>query len=120
MTMDISVKTQTSKSKYSLYEEVEISVTAMNEGLSPLELVFTSAQRYDFIISKGEKEIWRWSNGKMFAMALEQLILQPSETLTYTEKWKPIDATPGEYKVTGVIMSQLPCRATCTFIVDRS
>ncbi|MCL5877897.1 MAG: BsuPI-related putative proteinase inhibitor [Candidatus Bathyarchaeota archaeon] len=120
MKTQISVKTQTSKSQYSVEEEVEISVTITNGGRSPVELIFTSAQRYDFIISKGEKEIWRWSNGKMFAMTIEQLILQPNETLTYTEKWKPTDATPGEYKATGVIMNQPPFEAPCTFIVDRS
>jgi len=115
---DILVKTQTNKSKYSMGEEVEMSVTVVNKRLGPVEFIFTSAQRYDFIISKGDEEVWRWSSGKVFAMVLEHLLLKSNEGQTYTETWKPKDATPGEYEVIGVIMSQPPLRATCTFKVD--
>jgi len=117
MRKDISVKTQTKKSKYTVGEEVEMFVTLVNISPNPVELIFTSAQRYDFIILKEGKEVWRWSNGKMFAMVLDNLRLEPGEGLTYTETWKTRDAEHGEYEVTGVIMSQPPLRAACTFKV---
>jgi hypothetical protein len=111
------VKVGTSKGQYSVEEEVEMSVTVENQGLSPLELLFTTAQKYDFIVSKGGREIWRWSTDKMFAMVIEQFLLKPNEKQTFTDKWKPIDLPPGEYKVIGVIMSSPHLEGACKFKV---
>jgi hypothetical protein len=113
----ILVETRTDKDKYSVGEEVKLSVTVTNKGLKPVELLFTSAQHYDFIIFKGDKEVWRWSNGKVFAMALESMLLKPGEKQIYTGTWKPKDTRPGEYKVMGLVLSRPAHRAQCTFRV---
>lgn len=112
------METRTDKDKYSVGEEVKMSVTVTNKGSTSIELVFTSAQRYDFIVLKDDNEVWRWSTGKMFAMVLERLLLKPGEGQTYTERWKPNDVTPRKYEVVGIIMSRPPLKATCTFNVN--
>lgn len=111
----VVVETRTNKNKYSVGEEVELSVAVNNTGSSPVELIFTSAQRCDFIVLKDDNEVWHWSSGKMFAMIIEQLILKPNEAQTYTKIWKPSGVTPRKYEVMGIIMSRPPLRATCTF-----
>lgn len=118
MRKDILVETKTSKSEYAVGEEIAMSVTVINKGVNPVEFIFTSAQRYDFIILKGDEEVWRWSNGKVFAMVLEHLLLKPNERKTYTETWKPEDITLGKYKVIGIIMNQPPLEVSCTFKVN--
>lgn len=118
MRKDISAETQTNKSKYSVGEEVKISVTMANKGLNPIEIIFASAQRYDFIVLKGNEEVWRWSNDKVFAMVLEQVLLKPGEKQTYSETWKPKDAKPGKYEVIGVVTSRPPYRSACVFKID--
>jgi hypothetical protein len=66
----LEVKTETIKGEYAVGEEVEMSVTVVNNGADSVELVFKSSQRYDFYIFKGDEEIWRWSADKMFAMVI--------------------------------------------------
>ncbi|MEM2849628.1 MAG: BsuPI-related putative proteinase inhibitor [Candidatus Bathyarchaeia archaeon] len=117
MEKEILVEAQTDKGKYSAGEEVKMSITVANKGQSPIELIFTSTQRYDFMVLKDGGEVWRWSNGKVFAMILESLPLKPGEKRTYTETWRPEDVAPGEYKVVGVVTSQPKYRATCKFVI---
>ena len=118
MENDVLVETRTNKGEYSLGEEVKISVTVTNKGLTPVELIFTSAQRYDFIVLKDGAEVWRWSNNKMFAMVLESLLLKTGENQTYKETWKPKAITPSEYEVMGTVTSRPAHRATCKFKIS--
>jgi hypothetical protein len=115
---DISVETRTDKGEYSVGEEVKISVTVTNRGMNPVELIFMSAQRYDFIVVKDDREVWRWSNNKMFAMVLESLLLKPGEKQTYMETWEPKCITPGEYEVIGTVTSRPAHRATCVIKIN--
>jgi uncharacterized membrane protein len=115
---DISVETRTDKGEYSVGEEVKISVTVTNRGMNPVELIFMSAQRYDFIVVKDDREVWRWSNNKMFAMVLESLLLKPGEKQTYMETWEPKCITSGEYEVIGTVTSRPAHRATCIIKIN--
>jgi len=112
---DILAKTRTNKRRYSLGEEVVMSVTVANKGLNPVELVFLSAQRYDFIVLKNGRVVWRWSDGRVFAMVLETLFLKSGEEQTYNETWVPEDVTPGECEVIGIVTSRPSLEARCTF-----
>jgi hypothetical protein len=53
-----------------------------------VELTFPSGQAYDFIVvdSVG-RELWRWSQGRMFTQALKNRFLDSKETVTYQEQW---------------------------------
>jgi len=115
---DISVETRTDKGEYSVEEEVRISVTVTNRGMNPVELIFMSAQRYDFIVVKDDREVWRWSNNKMFAMVLESLLLKSGEKQTYMETWEPKCITSGEYEVIGTVTSRPAHRATCVIKIN--
>lgn len=116
---NLVVDAKTNKDVYKPEEEVELAVSVTNKGLSPLELVFASAQRYDFIVSKAGKEVWRWSRDRMFAAILESLTLDTGEKRTYKETWRPLGLTPGDYTVTGLITSRPRHKATCTFQIEK-
>lgn len=118
MRNDVLVETRTEKSNYSVGEEVKMSITMENKGRGTIELIFTSAQRYDFLVLKDGKEIWRWSDGKVFGMVLGHLLLKSGEKQTYTEAWKPEDAAPGEYEVIGAVTSQPAYKTASTFKIS--
>lgn len=118
MRKHVWAEARTDKSRYSVGEPVKISITLMNKGRDAIELTFTSAQRYDFIIMGKGKEVWRWSSGKAFAMVLESLHLTAGEKQTYTETWKPKNAASGKYEVTGIITSKPAHTALCKFTIN--
>ena len=98
----------TDKTTYELGEVITITLTVTNKGNSSLKLTFPSAQQYDFVITMGGEEIWRWSHDKMFAAVLTEGTLAPSESTVYQEKWPQKDyqgepVPPGSYQVIGVL-----------------
>jgi len=116
----IIVEVQTDKDEYALYEPVRMTLKIWNGGTMSVELVFASAQRYDFMVLKDGEEVWRWSRDKMFAMVLGSLSLKPHERRVYTETWKASGAIPGKYNVVGVVTSRPTLKATSTFKIRSS
>lgn len=53
-----------------------------------VELDFPSGQTHDFVVvdSLG-REVWRWSNGRMFTQTFQNKLLGSRETVTYQEHW---------------------------------
>ena len=51
------------------------------------QLTFTSGQQYDFWVTDGDEEIWRWSAERAFTQAIEEKSLGPQESLTFEETW---------------------------------
>ena len=75
---------------------VELELTVANEGDGAVTLSFRDAQRAEFVATD-DGEVWRWSDGQMFAMAVGSETLAPSERASYEAVWP--DAPPGEYVV---------------------
>jgi len=46
-----------------------------------VNLTFNSGKNYDFIVKKlpEDKEVWRWSKGKIFTQALMSIMLDPGK-----------------------------------------
>lgn len=105
----LSVILQIEKKTYRLSAPITLNLIITNEKPNePVELTFTSSQRYDFVVTKEDKEIWRWSKDKVFALMLGEIVLEPEESLHYTETWEQRDnkgkfALPGRYKVVGIL-----------------
>jgi hypothetical protein len=106
----INVFLETEKTAYQVKEPVVMRLTVLApEGTNdPAQLVFPSAQRYDFIVTKEGREIWYWSRDRVFAMMMDQMVLKPGESLRYTETWDQRDnegawVPPGSYRVVGVL-----------------
>lgn len=98
----------TDKTTYEPGEAITLRLTVTNKGSSSLKLTFPSAQQYDFVITMGGEEMWRWSHDKMFAAVLTEVTLAPSESVVYQERWSQKDnqgnlVSPGNYQVIGVL-----------------
>ncbi len=84
-------------------------LTIRNRTSDTVKLTLPSAHTHDMVVSmKGNKEIWRWSAGRMFAQVLTAVALPPGESKSFVETWdqtrsdgKP--AEPGEYEAVGMI-----------------
>jgi hypothetical protein len=57
------------------------TIAVDNPGQAPVTRTFPSSQLYDLVVSTGEREVWRWSADRMFAMALSERTFPPGVTL---------------------------------------
>lgn len=99
---------ETDKDEYSSGEDVRIQLKVENNGDKPASLTFPTSQRYDIVITKDGKGVWRWAYEKVFAMAITVLKIKPGEVLSFEERWRQRDnegndAGPGDYKIKGVL-----------------
>lgn len=105
----LSAMLQIEKRIYPLGTPIVINLMVTSKKMDePVELTFSSAQRYDFVVTKGDKEIWRWSKDKLFAMMMDQITLKPGESLRYTQTWNQREqqgehTPPGRYEIVGVL-----------------
>jgi hypothetical protein len=81
-------------------QPVEFVLTLRAER--PLTLEYPNGQRYDFEVRDSSGEVvWRWSDDRVFNMALGREQLREGGELVYRESWTP--DSPGDYEVTGII-----------------
>lgn len=84
--------TLASSLEISVRDGVRLAFHATNRAGRRVELVFPSGQTHDFaILDSSGREVWRWSEGRLFTQALQNRVLEPAETLTYEERWVPGD-----------------------------
>lgn len=78
-------------------DAVEFSLTVANAGTEPVEVTYRSGLHADVTVLAGEdeREVWRWSDGRMFTQAIETEALAPGESVRYTARWE--DPSSGEY-----------------------
>jgi len=79
-----------------------------NEGRK-LELVFPSGQTHELVVTDSiGREVWRWSDGRMFTQSLQNRVLESSATLTWEATWRPegVRPPPGTYIATVSLLSE--------------
>jgi hypothetical protein len=84
---------------------VHFSFDVVNASTRKLELLFNDGRTHDFVVldSLG-REVWRWSEERMFTQVVQSKVLRASDTLTFAESWN--DPQPGSY----VAVASLPSR----------
>ena len=86
--------------------EVTLRLTVENTGDGPVSLSFSDGQRAEFVAERADdrQEVWRWSEGRTFAMALGNEELRPGETDTFEGTWEKPEG--GEYVVRGWLVAR--------------
>lgn len=105
---NLSLSVTTSKSAYTREEPIKLSLKVTNISDHPVNIPFASAKQYDFAVTMGGKEIWRWSEDQMFAMVLTHIIMGPNETRRFEVTWFQTDRNgqkvrPGPYEAAGIL-----------------
>ncbi len=69
---------------------VRFALHVTNNGGKRMELTFPSGLTHDIVVLDDVgREVWRWSQGRMFTQALQNRILDASETVSYDAEWTP-------------------------------
>jgi hypothetical protein len=72
------------KATYARSEPIVLTIAVVNRGPEPATLQFPTAQRYDVVIRNADQvDVWRWSDGQMFAQVLGEEMLPARGALRY-------------------------------------
>jgi len=95
------------KNKCVAGEKIKATIELLNISNREITLKYASGQLYDLYLSDTDKEVWRWSKGKFFTMALIKKELPAGEKLKYeVEVPIPAELTPGKYILGGKIATK--------------
>lgn len=74
-------------------EGVRFALHVTNRAPKSVELTFPDGQSHDIVVlDAAEREVWRWSEGRMFTQALQNRVLEESETASFEGAWSPSSA----------------------------
>jgi hypothetical protein len=85
--------------------EVRFAFAVVNASKKKLEVSFADGRTHDVVVldSLG-REVWRWSEGRLFTQAMQNRVLRTSDALRYEEEW---DApAPGKYVAVATLASR--------------
>lgn len=86
-------------------DEVQFNFDVTNAGARKVEVLFNDGRTHDIVvIDSVGREVWRWSEGRMFTQTVQSKVLRASDTLSFAESWT--DAKPGSY----IAVASLPSR----------
>ncbi|WP_254763634.1 BsuPI-related putative proteinase inhibitor [Natrinema marinum] len=97
-------------------DAVLFAFTVTNAGGEPVELRFSDACKAEFVVIDDGEEIWRFSEGRMFAQVLESETLGPGASASYEAEWA--DPERGTYEAVAELRAQdEDCEARTTLSV---
>lgn len=96
---------------------VRFAFTVTNESTKKLEVLFPDGRTHDVIVldSLG-REVWRWSEGRLFTQSVQNRVLRSSDTILFDESWR--GAAPGSYTAVATLASaNFPVEQRQAFVV---
>jgi hypothetical protein len=77
---------------------VRFALKVVNESDKRVEMRFRSGLTTDFLVlDEQSREVWRWSEGRMFTQSVQNKVLAAGDTIAFEESWTP--DRPGRYTV---------------------
>ncbi|QOY34111.1 BsuPI-related putative proteinase inhibitor [Anaerobacillus isosaccharinicus] len=81
-------------------DDMQFELSLTNEGNEKALIQFPSGQQFEIIVKDEENQVvYRFSEGRMFTMAIVMKEIEPGETLVWVDEWK--EAKQGMYTVIG-------------------
>ena len=90
-------------------ETCDLVIEIINKSDVDSKISFSEGKHYDvFVVDSADKEVWQWSEGKVFIQAIEEIYIAPGESHAFNAKWfyKGNDGNviqPGKYKIRGLV-----------------
>lgn len=73
-----------------LSDTVRLVLHVTNPSDQPVQLEFSSGQRYDFAVrTAAGSDVWRWSADKSFIQSLQSQTIPAGGTVDFSEVWLP-------------------------------
>lgn len=76
---------------------VQFTYEVENAGDDAVSLQFSDAQTHDVVVRQDGAEVWRFSQGRMFAQMLNSESLDAGDSLVYEARWS--EPENGDYEV---------------------
>ncbi len=71
-------------------ESLKFALKVVNNTKKMVEIHFPDGQTHDFVVSDSTgKEVWRWSEGRMFTQAMRSKTLKGKDGTVFEETWEP-------------------------------
>ncbi|HEY5492240.1 MAG TPA: BsuPI-related putative proteinase inhibitor [Gemmatimonadaceae bacterium] len=84
---------------------VQFALRVVNQGDKKVELNFPSGMTHDIaVLDEHGKQVWRWSDGRLFTAAFQNKVLRTDDTLSFSEAWRM--PAPGRYIAVARLVSQ--------------
>lgn len=97
-------------------DAVAFAFTVENAGDGDRDLQFSDSQTFDVVVAEDGEEVWRYSEGMMFAQMLSTETLPAGGTETFEAEWT--DPSVGEYEARATLAAtNADCEATARFSV---
>lgn len=96
---------------------VRFAFTVTNESSKKVEVRFRDGRTHDLIVldSLG-REVWRWSEGRLFTQSMQNRVLRASDTIAFDESWRA--PAPGTYTAVATLASaNFPVEQRQAFVV---
>ena len=96
---------------------VAFDFTVTNNGAKKVEVKFPSGKTHELVVLDTlGREVWRWSNGRMFTQSLQNKVLRTDDSLSFGERWS--DAPRGKYVAVARLASgNYPIEQRTPFVV---
>lgn len=95
---------------------VEFKLNVRNNTKRMVELRFPNGMTHDFVVfDERGKEVWRWSNGRMFTQGLQNKLIKSRQKAVFAESWeKP--TVHGKFTAVAILASEnLPVQQRAEF-----
>lgn len=96
-------------------DHVTFTYAVTNGDSEPVKLTFSDAGKVDVTVHDGSCEVWRWSDGQMFAQVIETVELVPGEAFDIDLEWA--DPESGSYEAVAELRANINCEVRTTFSV---
>ena len=99
-------------------EKLRFSLHVTNNTPKMLELRFPDGQTHDFVVKDfAGKEVWRWSEGRMFTSAMRSETLKGKGQTVFQESWNP-KGQHGSFTAVAVLRSNnFPVETSVQFVL---
>jgi hypothetical protein len=99
-------------------ETLHFSLHVTNNTTKMLELRFPDGQTHDFVVKDfAGKEVWRWSEGRMFTSAMRSQTLNGKGETVFEESWNP-KGQHGSFTAVAILRSNnFPVETSVQFVL---
>ncbi|MFN2637613.1 MAG: BsuPI-related putative proteinase inhibitor [Gemmatimonadaceae bacterium] len=99
-------------------EKLRFSLHVTNNTTKMLELQFPDGQTHDFVVRDfAGKEVWRWSEGRMFTSAMRSTTLRGKAETVYAESWDASGQHGAFTAVATLRSNNFPVETTVQFVL---
>lgn len=99
-------------------DKLRFSLNVRNNTGKMLELRFPDGQTHDFVVKDfAGKEIWRWSEGRMFTSAMRSETLKGKGETSFSESWD-VKGQHGAFTAVAILKSDnFPVETSVQFVL---